>query len=86
MKRWGRRFAELQRFDPQILVAITPARSIVDEALSRQQLGATLMLIFGATALALAAIGIYGVIADATAQRRGEIATGATLAGSRSDR
>src|SRR5262249_6640231 len=47
--------AELQRFDPQIMVNFTTVRAIVDETLSRQQLGVTLMLIFGATALTLAA-------------------------------
>jgi len=35
----------------------------------------TLMLIFGATALALAAIGVYGVVAYGAALRRGEVAT-----------
>jgi ABC-type antimicrobial peptide transport system permease subunit len=35
----------------------------------------TLMLVFGATALVLAAVGIYGVIAYVSALRLGEIAT-----------
>lgn len=74
--------AELKRFDPQLMVAFTTAPQIVAETVSRQQLGMTLMLIFGVTALALAAIGIYGVIAYAAAQRSGEIATRIALGAS----
>jgi putative ABC transport system permease protein len=74
--------AELTRFDPDIVVNFTTAQAVVNESLSRQQLGVTLMLIFGVTALMLAAIGIYGVIADAVAQRRGEIATRIALGAS----
>src|SRR5207248_731017 len=46
--------------------------------------GMTLMLVFGTTALALAAVGVYGAIAYAAAERRHEvairIALGATAA------
>jgi putative ABC transport system permease protein len=74
--------AELKRFDPHLLVSFSMAPQIVADTLGRQQLGMTLMLIFGATAVALAAIGIYGVIAYAATQRSGEIATRLALGAS----
>ena len=66
-------------------VDFTTASDVIAGTLSRQELGMTLLLIFGATALVLAAIGIYGVIVYASAQREGELATrialGATSSG-----
>jgi ABC-type antimicrobial peptide transport system permease subunit len=56
-------------------VEFEDATEVVSATLQRQELGMTLMLIFGAAAVALAAVGIYGVIAYATSQRRGEVAT-----------
>jgi ABC-type antimicrobial peptide transport system permease subunit len=49
--------------------------TLAGATLLRQELGMMLMLVFGFAALALAAVGIYGVIAFATAERRGEVAT-----------
>ena len=65
---------EARKLDPQMAVDIERATDIVGVTLSRQQLGMTLMLWFGAAAVALAAVGIYGVIAYGAAQRRNEVA------------
>jgi len=67
--------AELRAVDPQSTVDFETAPAIVAATLSRQRLGMTLMLIFGAVALLLAGVGIYGVIAYAAEQQRDEIAT-----------
>src|SRR5438094_6109166 len=66
---------EIAEFEPQLAFEVDTASHFVASTLARQQLGMTLMLIFGATALVLAAVGIYGVIAYAATQRLGEIAT-----------
>jgi predicted permease len=74
--------SDLESFDPHIALTFDTASNIVDGTLSGQKLGMTLMLIFGATALVLAAIGIYGVVAYAAAQRRSELATRIALGAS----
>jgi putative ABC transport system permease protein len=62
------------QLDPQIAVDIERASDMVAAGLSRQRLGMTLMLGFGLAAIALAAVGIYGVIAYGAAERRSELA------------
>jgi predicted permease len=76
---------EAARLNPQMAVDIERLSDVVGSTLSRQQLGMTLMLWFGAAAVALAAVGIYGVIAYAAAQRRGEVAIRLALGATRGD-
>jgi putative ABC transport system permease protein len=75
----------MSSFDAQLAVEFDPATRIIDETLSRQQLGMTLMLVFGATALTLAAVGIWGVVAYTSAERRGEVATRIALGATAND-
>ena len=66
------RCASSIRRSPSSSSAVT---DLVAGTLRRQQLGMTLMLIFGGVAVLLAAVGIYGVVAYAVSQRRDEMAT-----------
>jgi predicted permease len=74
--------AEVAKTDPQIAVDVTLVSELAGNTLQRQELGMSLMLVFGAVALVLAAVGIYGVIAFAASQRRDEVATRLALGAS----
>lgn len=52
----------------------TTMRSLVAGSLARERLAAVLLNVFAAIALALATVGIYGVMAFTVTERRGEIA------------
>ncbi len=67
--------AELRKLYPEMAADFELASDVVGGTLSRQELGMTLMLIFGAIAIVLAAVGIYGVISYAGTLRTGEMAT-----------
>jgi predicted permease len=75
--------AEMRKSNPQAAVDITTLSSLVGDGIQRQALGMRLMLIFGIAALILAAVGIYGVIAYAATERRGEVATRLALGATR---
>jgi len=66
---------EIAAAEPQLAFEVDTVSHFVASTLTREQLGMVLMLMFGGTALVLAAVGIYGVIAYASSQRLGEIAT-----------
>jgi predicted permease len=66
--------AELRQADPSAQVAyVTTLETLVDSMISSERLIAFLSAAFGALAMLLAAVGLYGVMAFATSRRTGEI-------------
>jgi predicted permease len=74
--------AEMRKLNPSMAVEFELASDVVGSTLRRQELGMTLMLIFGGIAIVLAAVGIYGVVSYAGSLRREEMATRIALGAS----
>ena len=66
---------EVKKLNPTMAIDFQSASEIVGGTLRRQELGMTLMLVFGGIAIVLAAVGIYGVVSYAGFLRRDEMAT-----------
>ena len=73
----------IQTVDPDLPVEIRPLAENIRESLARRRFGTVLIALFGAIAMTLAAVGIYGVMSYSVVRRKHEIGIRMALGASR---
>jgi putative ABC transport system permease protein len=78
--------AEIRTLDAELpAVAMRTMQEIVSAGVAERRFQLTLVLVFAGVALALASLGIFGVVSYTTAQRRGEMGIRLALGATASD-
>ncbi len=77
--------AVVRRLDPELPLTVARTSALLDDSLGPRRFQVTLLVLFAALSLALAATGLFGVVSAAVAQRQREIALRLTLGAQRKD-